>query len=193
MDSYYISLAGGFAGVVLVVVGLAVAVHKAAQTDAHSKSKGDLEFASKRLSIVTPEVPVLPPILIDSTDITLKRKNRESVRSSRSSRLFMGPEPSPRFASLPENATPVDKRSSVTPKLSARKLSQFSYAPRKPDELALRIGDPVSIYQSYPDGWCLGMNWRSGFSGVFPLSYVDPDTAPAFSSPVSPSTLETRF
>ncbi|KAJ3020968.1 hypothetical protein HKX48_009441 [Thoreauomyces humboldtii] len=42
----------------------------------------------------------------------------------------------------------------------------------QPDEIAVRAGDPMTIHQFFQDGWALGMNFRSGMSGMFPLAAV---------------------
>ncbi|KAJ1560743.1 hypothetical protein HK096_007381, partial [Nowakowskiella sp. JEL0078] len=54
-------------------------------------------------------------------------------------------------------------------------VAREAYVNRRKDELSVKIGDPVSIYHTFPDSWVLGMNWRSGLSGMCPLSILDPE------------------
>ncbi|KAI8622358.1 hypothetical protein BC830DRAFT_1089611 [Chytriomyces sp. MP71] len=54
----------------------------------------------------------------------------------------------------------------------------YAFQPERSDEIALRVGDTVSIQQEYDDGWCCGKNISTGREGNFPLdclaSYKDP-------------------
>ncbi|TPX44092.1 hypothetical protein SeLEV6574_g04711 [Synchytrium endobioticum] len=46
----------------------------------------------------------------------------------------------------------------------------LAYLPRRDDELELKIGDVVSIVETYMDGWGYGINRRSGERGFLPLN-----------------------
>ncbi|KAJ3281710.1 hypothetical protein HK104_011311 [Borealophlyctis nickersoniae] len=87
----------------------------------------------------------------------------------------------------------------LMPQLSGTKLALFTFKRRRGDEVTIRIGDPMSIYRYFDDGWVFGMNWRTGLSGMFPLvavieerdisrwfaSLPRPQQKPAASSPPS--------
>ncbi|KAJ3054963.1 hypothetical protein HK097_000188 [Rhizophlyctis rosea] len=44
------------------------------------------------------------------------------------------------------------------------------HRPRNPDELALVVGQVVTVEKAFQDQWCLGWNHRNGHRGMFPLS-----------------------
>ncbi|KAJ3087114.1 hypothetical protein HK102_011788 [Quaeritorhiza haematococci] len=46
------------------------------------------------------------------------------------------------------------------------------YLRQREDELTLEVGESVSIYKIYEDGFCLGKNASTGEEGVFPLNCV---------------------
>ncbi|KAJ3214614.1 hypothetical protein HK099_006782 [Clydaea vesicula] len=59
---------------------------------------------------------------------------------------------------------------------SGIKYVKKSFLPTKDsptDEIALLIGDPVSISKKYEDGWAFGINWKNNFSGIFPMSAIE--------------------
>ncbi|KAJ3046979.1 hypothetical protein HK097_000350 [Rhizophlyctis rosea] len=74
-----------------------------------------------------------------------------------------------------ENGTAI-----IMPQLSGTESAVEAYRRRTPDELTLKLGDPLSIYKTYSDGWAMGMNWRTGLSGCFPLVAVYPEAATIF-------------
>ncbi|KAJ3026321.1 UNVERIFIED_CONTAM: Sorbin and SH3 domain-containing protein 2 [Siphonaria sp. JEL0065] len=45
----------------------------------------------------------------------------------------------------------------------------YDFAPERPDEIALKVGDEIIISQEYDDGWAFGINLRSKKEGSFPL------------------------
>jgi hypothetical protein len=44
----------------------------------------------------------------------------------------------------------------------------MAYTPQLPDELQISQNDHILILSVFRDGWCLGMNTRTGEKGVFP-------------------------
>ncbi|ORY53728.1 hypothetical protein BCR33DRAFT_711086 [Rhizoclosmatium globosum] len=49
----------------------------------------------------------------------------------------------------------------------------YDYVPQQGDELALRVGDRVTIKQAYDDGWGFGRNETSFNDGIFPLDCLE--------------------
>ncbi|KAI8822042.1 uncharacterized protein EV422DRAFT_414462 [Fimicolochytrium jonesii] len=47
----------------------------------------------------------------------------------------------------------------------------------KADEVAVKVGDAITVYTVYKDAWCFAMNWSSGQSGVMPVAVVSLDEA----------------
>lgn len=50
----------------------------------------------------------------------------------------------------------------------------YDYKPMNGDELELARGDVLVIEEKHDDGWCTGMNERTGARGVFPANYTKP-------------------
>ncbi|KAI8925913.1 hypothetical protein BC831DRAFT_458738 [Entophlyctis helioformis] len=48
-------------------------------------------------------------------------------------------------------------------------VTVFDYAPLKPNEIALQLGDMVYVHMTFHDGWCLGENYSTGLKGMVPL------------------------
>ena len=46
------------------------------------------------------------------------------------------------------------------------------FVPRHRDEILVDIGDPVYVHVEAEDGWCEGINLRTGEKGIFPLAHV---------------------
>jgi len=46
------------------------------------------------------------------------------------------------------------------------------FVPRHRDEILVDIGDPVYVHIEAEDGWCEGINLRTGDKGIFPLAHV---------------------
>ncbi|TPX65928.1 hypothetical protein SpCBS45565_g04832 [Spizellomyces sp. 'palustris'] len=87
-----------------------------------------------------------------------------------------------RTASLEANAGKGGAGAIVAPRLLGTQIALHWFRRKGSDEITVKAGDPMSIYQTYRDGWCLGMNWRSGQSGVFPLAAVSPEEAKKLAS-----------
>ncbi|KNC99592.1 uncharacterized protein SPPG_04979 [Spizellomyces punctatus DAOM BR117] len=87
-----------------------------------------------------------------------------------------------RTASLEANAGKGGAAAIVAPRLLGTQLALHWFRRKVSDEITVKAGDPMSIYQTYRDGWCLGMNWRSGQSGVFPLAAISPEEAQKLAS-----------
>ncbi|KAJ3040672.1 hypothetical protein HDV00_010565 [Rhizophlyctis rosea] len=124
-------------------------------------SKGDTEFGRAR-----------------SISVGAPMGSRASSKASESSRGGLS------LSDCPVRSTSLSPVASGgtgnMPQLSGTETAVEAYRRRGPDELTLRIGDPVSIYKSYSDGWAVGMNWRTGLSGCFPLVAVYPEAASLF-------------
>ncbi|KAJ3021425.1 JNK-interacting protein 1 [Thoreauomyces humboldtii] len=72
----------------------------------------------------------------------------------------------------------------------------FAYAivhgwvPQRSDEVLLEIGDRVTIYQIFEDGWCEGVNERTALSGMFPLACLkDPRASARLSAAAKPGAI----
>ncbi len=62
----------------------------------------------------------------------------------------------------------------------------FSYEPQGPEELALTVGELVTITEKYDNGWCKGE--KNGKIGMFPYNYVEPASPSEISAYNSAST-----
>lgn len=49
------------------------------------------------------------------------------------------------------------------------------YPPNSEYELELRVGDVVLVHKKRENGWYKGTHQRSGKTGLFPASFVEPD------------------
>jgi hypothetical protein len=50
-----------------------------------------------------------------------------------------------------------------------------SFKPTEHDEIFCQVGDEIFIALAFPDGWCKGMNSRTGEVGLFPQNCLDRD------------------
>jgi len=57
------------------------------------------------------------------------------------------------------------------PEITCYKVAH-KYEPQKADEMCLRVGDIVTVDQSWDDGWAYGKNLSSKDQGIFPLDYL---------------------
>ncbi|KAJ3166629.1 LIM and SH3 domain protein 1 [Geranomyces variabilis] len=75
----------------------------------------------------------------------------------------------------PQPSPPQPERSSSTTSHSAGQQyrSEHDFYPAESDELALRSGDVVVIFQSFDDGWASGRNLRTGAEGFFPVNALE--------------------
>ncbi|KAJ3123508.1 hypothetical protein HK098_001855 [Nowakowskiella sp. JEL0407] len=83
-----------------------------------------------------------------------------------------------RTASLAQTGSAEDLDSfgwDSTPHRNDIVVAVASYANKRKDEISVKIGDPISIYYTFPDAWVMCMNWRSGLSGMCPMSILDPE------------------
>ncbi|KAJ3165843.1 hypothetical protein HDU88_003713 [Geranomyces variabilis] len=48
-------------------------------------------------------------------------------------------------------------------------LAREAWKGSKDDEIAIRIGDPITVYEKLPNGYAMGMNWALGIAGLFPV------------------------
>lgn len=49
------------------------------------------------------------------------------------------------------------------------------YPPNSEYELELHVGDIVSVHKKRENGWYKGTHQRTGKTGLFPASFVEPD------------------
>ncbi|KAJ3320716.1 hypothetical protein HDU76_000234 [Blyttiomyces sp. JEL0837] len=75
------------------------------------------------------------------------------------------------------------------PRMSGKPMrSVKAFVGQNEDEIGIKVGDPLSFYQIYMDGWAYGMNWRTGLSGFFPANVVPQnDETAKFDSLVRPT------
>ncbi|KAI8802759.1 hypothetical protein BJ742DRAFT_777937 [Cladochytrium replicatum] len=50
--------------------------------------------------------------------------------------------------------------------------ASIQFVASRSDELDLRLGDTIQCTRTFPDGWALGVNLRTGKAGMFPLNSV---------------------
>ncbi|KAJ3413906.1 hypothetical protein HDV05_007348 [Chytridiales sp. JEL 0842] len=85
----------------------------------------------------------------------------------------------PQKAPRPDRRDSISKASSstvgVTPKMNETKVAIMAFVSRQDDEIGVAVGDPLGVYHSYEDGWSIGINWRTGLSGIFPTGVIDPN------------------
>ncbi|KAJ3051539.1 hypothetical protein HK102_012051, partial [Quaeritorhiza haematococci] len=48
-----------------------------------------------------------------------------------------------------------------------------AYEASLPDEVAVEVGDTISIEKEFDDGWAKGKNWTTGKTGIFPKAVLD--------------------
>ncbi|CAG9813904.1 unnamed protein product [Phaedon cochleariae] len=72
-------------------------------------------------------------------------------------------------SSTGNSARPAADDHPVQPISTCRAI--YSYSPNMPDELALKPGDLIAVYQQQDDGWWLGE--CDGNVGIFPATYVE--------------------
>ncbi|KAJ3204307.1 Sorbin and SH3 domain-containing protein 2 [Entophlyctis luteolus] len=74
----------------------------------------------------------------------------------------------------------ADRATSPRSAGKAPRVAIYMFNPANPDEIALRIGDKVSVVQEYDDGWAQGVNISTGSEGLFPLDCLvaAPTTTP---------------
>ncbi|KAJ3158166.1 hypothetical protein HDU86_003119 [Geranomyces michiganensis] len=70
----------------------------------------------------------------------------------------------------PPSAAPVPQ----PPPLSSKNivLARAPWKGLKDDEITIRVGDPISVYEELPNGQAMGMNWALGIAGLFPLQVL---------------------
>lgn len=51
---------------------------------------------------------------------------------------------------------------------------QYSYKPRRLEELELKAGEMVGVYGKFKEGWLRGLSLRTGKVGILPSNYVTP-------------------
>ncbi|KNC96922.1 uncharacterized protein SPPG_07747 [Spizellomyces punctatus DAOM BR117] len=66
------------------------------------------------------------------------------------------------------------------------------YVPDLRDEIQLKVGDVMEIYETFPDGWATGQNLTTGTTGVFPLACLITPTSPLRGSITALSRLSGR-
>lgn len=49
----------------------------------------------------------------------------------------------------------------------------YNYKPVNRDELELREGDIIEVFEKCDDGWYVGTSQRTGVFGTFPGNYVE--------------------
>ncbi|KAJ3395050.1 hypothetical protein HDU84_004509 [Entophlyctis sp. JEL0112] len=67
------------------------------------------------------------------------------------------------------DAQVVERTNSPRSQGKSPRVAIYMFNPANPDEIALRIGDKVSVGQEYDDGWAQGVNITTGAAGLFPL------------------------
>ncbi|XP_067663683.1 DC-STAMP domain-containing protein 2-like [Haliotis asinina] len=55
-------------------------------------------------------------------------------------------------------------------------VAKYPYDSQKEDEISLQVDDVITDVEDLGNGWCLGLNKRSGRAGVFPQQYVEEST-----------------
>ncbi|KAI8587121.1 hypothetical protein BDZ88DRAFT_260897 [Geranomyces variabilis] len=91
---------------------------------------------------------------------------RRSASFSSSSSSSSAPQPL-----LPAVApqAPLPTASSHSPSSKNIVLAREAWKGSKDDEIAIRIGDPITVYEKLPNGYAMGMNWALGIAGLFPV------------------------
>ncbi|KAJ3178350.1 hypothetical protein HDU87_003663 [Geranomyces variabilis] len=93
----------------------------------------------------------------------------ESVAGGRSASFSSSSSSSPQPL-LPVAATqPPLPAASQSPSSKNIVLAREAWKGSKDDEITIRIGDPITVYEKLPNGYALGMNWALGIAGLFPV------------------------
>lgn len=103
-----------------------------------------------------PPLPPLPP------------SEASSFGSGENGDMYSGP----RVGQSSTRPTSLNSRSNSRPQLLATVL--YDFVPQEPDELALSVGDTVTVFSKETEGW-----WRgscNGRTGVYPSNYVEVNT-----------------
>ncbi|KAJ3157332.1 hypothetical protein HDU89_002745 [Geranomyces variabilis] len=56
--------------------------------------------------------------------------------------------------------------------LSKPHTAKYTHTPRRPDEIAIKPGDTLTVRTIYKDGWCVGLNVTRQTQGFFPAATV---------------------
>ncbi|KAJ3156679.1 hypothetical protein HDU86_003903 [Geranomyces michiganensis] len=59
--------------------------------------------------------------------------------------------------------------------LSKPHTAKYTHTPRRPDEIAIKPGDTLTVRTIYKDGWCVGLNVTRQAQGFFPAATVKVD------------------
>uniref|UniRef100_A0A182SH41 RING-type E3 ubiquitin transferase n=2 Tax=Cellia TaxID=44534 RepID=A0A182SH41_9DIPT len=80
-------------------------------------------------------------------------------------------------ATVAANGTPSKSSSKSSHSQSVRERFKciVPYPPNSEYELELRVGDIVMVHKKRDNGWYKGTHARSGKTGLFPASFVEPD------------------
>ncbi|XP_055592428.1 E3 ubiquitin-protein ligase SH3RF1-like [Uranotaenia lowii] len=78
-------------------------------------------------------------------------------------------------AATNSGGTPSSKSSSKSHAVRERFKCIVPYPPNSEYELELRIGDIVLVHKKRDNGWYKGTHQRTGKTGLFPASFVEPD------------------
>eukprot|EP00043_Microstomoeca_roanoka_P012858 m.125111 g.125111 ORF g.125111 m.125111 type:complete len:730 (-) comp15611_c0_seq1:296-2485(-) len=62
----------------------------------------------------------------------------------------------------------------------------YDYVPTADDELALQVGDVITLRETVGDAWCKGMNHRTRCTGLIPLNYLKEEKSNTSKDPVRP-------
>lgn len=124
-------------------------------------SYADLEVGLRSLSPLQKTPSIISDSVTETTDILVI-----DSKSSLSSSHTLSPEHQPK---------------KTFPSLSIMKQVIFEYTRKEVDELSLKIGDCVSITQTFSDGWAMGFNYSSLEKGIFPVACIniEPNDQPA--------------
>jgi hypothetical protein len=128
------------------------------------------------------------PAKFDSEAIAVESSpsKKESNRLSRSAkRLSTFLDFRPKEAAVPMPSIREDSLQTInTSKLTPGKMmiATGNFKPTRPDELQVQLGDQITIYQTFSDGWYLshisnllrafGMKWKMNIAGAFPLKVL---------------------
>ena len=97
----------------------------------------------------------------------LKSQSRENLVIRNGGRATVGHEPAVR-----ERLPSFTVRQPVSATELQTHFAVYKFVPRHEEEVALNVGDPVSVTKIHEDLWCEGRNLKSGGHGIFPSRYV---------------------
>ncbi|KAL3900846.1 MAG: hypothetical protein SGCHY_001042 [Lobulomycetales sp.] len=172
----------GVAGAMILLV-ISFVIYKCAKTNSYPDCSGDPESAKASAPCDTKKRASLQSQRSGFTQNRQSRTRSQLFHASKrlSAFLMIGsraeedePTMPKTFVSAPPRedslSEAVDTLSLAA--LGVMKIATGNFRPARQDELQISLGDQVSVYQTFTDGWCYGMNWNINVSGAFPLCSI---------------------